>query len=102
MGRGGSGEGPAFLMPGGRAEQPSSCAALRACRVCQPTGRAGRMAASCALGLSAWRTRRPPAPEQPLTIYKARSLTWALEPWALGQKRSLSSHAADGNPEAQR
>lgn len=54
--------------------------------MCQPTGQAGgHMATSCALRLSA-RTCRPPACEQPFTVYKARSLTWALEPWALGQR----------------
>lgn len=81
------GEGPALLMPGAVRNSQAPRAAFTSMQGV-PTHGAGRghMATSCALRLSAWRTRRPPAPEQLFTIYKARSLTWALEPWALGQR----------------
>lgn len=88
MGRVGSRGGTSSPDAWGRAERPSSTSHLHEHAGCplSPRDRPGEcMATSPALRPSAWRTWRP-ASEQPFTVYKARSLTWALEPWALGQR----------------
>ena len=84
VGRVGSRGGTSSPDAWGRAERPSSTRHLREHAGCASPGEC--MTTSPALRPSAPRTRRPPASEQPFTVYKARSLTWALEPWALGQR----------------
>lgn len=79
------GEGPALLMPGAVQNSRAPRAAFVSMQGVPAHG-AGRGAHGCALRLSALWTCRPPASEQPFTVYKAHSWTWALEPWALGQR----------------